>query len=701
MTTYGVEPASPAAAAAKGVRRLRELRAEGRLPAAYPEVASLLSEVVDAGNAGNGGNAGRVGRVGDVEGSGNAGGSGNAPTGDLLACGRILSGLDPDDVLAHHPDTPTVTVAVTGHGTLAQLTDPLTAELARHGLLARLVHGDHGAYLRDLTEPGPGHSQLLAAHADLTLCLLDAGAVFDELPVPWGVDDVADACARLGERLDAVTRAHAAYGHGTLVLNTLPLLRTHSQQLIDERERAQLSVVWREFNAGVLRRAAAPVPVPDTDITDSADIAVIDLDPLVADTPGPAVDVRLARYTGSPFSTALFAAYAREVAHVLRARRRGHTRKCLVLDLDNTLWSGVLGDDGPDGVTASGLRGGPHGALQRAVKQLAAQGVLLAVSSKNDPGPVRAVLREHPEMTLRERDFVHIAASWEPKDAALREIAGRLGIGVDSLVFVDDSPAERALIRHRLPEVAVVPLGSEPAHYVEQLLQDGWFTVPRLTDDDRLRTDRYRDAAARDALRRRSGSSAGGYDAYLHDLGAWVQLAPAAPHDLARIAQLSLRTNQFNLTGERFAEAELASFARRPGCRVLAVRAGDRFGDSGLVGALLVRDGAEGRHLDAVLLSCRVLARGVEQGCLAALLADAARRGLPAVHARYRRTDKNARAAGFYPSLGFRPVPGSEVGSFTHDLTELPPVPTHLTLDADLAEARPGEDDDGSSVDKD
>ncbi|WP_419992805.1 HAD-IIIC family phosphatase [Streptomyces boninensis] len=632
-----------ASPAGSPVEQLRRLRSAGRLAADWPRVRTLLAELADTG---------------DREGPG--------VLADWLACGRILAGLDTDQVLARHPAADPVTVAITGHATLAELTDPLVAELARHGMPARIVTGDHGAWQRDLTD-ADGHFAL--AEPDMTLCVLDAGAVFGEVGVPWSATDAADACERLAGRLQAVCAATAKRG-GILVLNTLPLLRTHTHQLVDERQRSELAAMWREFNARLLRLSVR-----------HPHVVVIDLDPLIADA-GPATDPRLAQYTRAPFTVEVLAGYAREAGHILRSRR-GLTRKCLVLDLDGTLWAGVLGDDGPEGVDAdpAGLRGAPHDALQKVVKQLAAQGVLLAVSSKNDVGPVLEALRGRRDMTLGEADFVRVHADWQPKDNHLTGLAEDLGIATDSLVFADDSAAERALIRGRLPDVAVVPLNGEPALHVPRLLRDGWFTVPRLTAEDAGRSGDYRGTAARGELRRRVGS----HEEYLRDLRIQVRVAPPEPREYARIAQLSLRSNQFNLTGERLSEARVAGLVADPSAWLLAVHVEDRFGDSGLTGAVLARHAPDGLRLEMLLLSCRVLARGIEQGVVAGLLAAAAARGLPAVHARYRATPKNGRARALYPGLGFtvRARSGGEE-LFTRDLSAPPAVPAHLTLDLRL-----------------
>ncbi|MFD0279709.1 HAD-IIIC family phosphatase [Kitasatospora sp. NPDC127111] len=618
--------------------RLRALRADGGLAAAYHEVPGLLAGLLDDADPAR-------------------------RTADLYRAGRLLAGAGPEAVLRHHPDTPVLTVAITGQSTVAELVDPLTAELARHGLLLRPVLGDFGGYLRDLTDPaGPVHP----AAPDLALCLLDAETVFAEVLTPWQPEDVAAAADRVLGRLAGLVAEYRRISAGTLVLNTVPLLRTHSHQLVDHRSRARLGAVWREFNAGLLRLAE-----------EHPSLVVIDLDPLVADGP-PAHDPRLAAYAKARLSAPLLAAYAREIGHLARALR-GRTRKCLVLDLDHTLWDGVLAEDGPDGVAAAGtLRGEAFGGFQRHVRQLASQGVLLAVSSKNDRAQVLRTLREHPDLVLREPDFVRVNADWSDKAAHLLDIADRLGLAPDALVFADDSPAERARVRHGAPGVAVLPLDDEPALHPVRLLADGWFDVPRLTEEDRDRTAQYRTEGERRRLREGSGSLA----EFLAELGVTVEIAPPRPHEYPRLAQLTQRTNQFNLTGLRLQPAEPALLAADPERLLLAVQSADRFGPNGLVGALLGRRTEDRLLLENVWLSCRVLTRGIEQACLAALLAHAAATGLRAVDARYRPTARNLRARDFYPALGFTEIAreGDQV-YYRHDLTERPHAPGHIRLD--------------------
>ncbi|WP_434597750.1 HAD-IIIC family phosphatase [Streptomyces sp. A5-4] len=623
--------------------QLRALHTQGRIAAEYPAVQGLLAELDQGAD----------------------------PWAELSRAGRLLAKVAPEEIAALHPGAAPLTAAITGHGTLDALIAPLTAQLARHGIPLRPLAGDYDAWLRDLQDTG---SPLYAPGTDLALCLLDAQIVFDELPNPWRVEDVAEAVASKLALLDRLVARYGEFGPGTLVLNTLPLLRAHTHQLVDHRSRTELSALWREFNAGLLRLASR-----------HPRLHVVDLDPLIAEC-GPVRDSRLAAYAKVQLGEELLAHYAREAGHLARALR-GRAKKVLVVDLDNTLWDGILGDDGPAGIAAATTyRGQAFGMFQRTVKQIGAQGVLLAVCSKNDQEPVLGVLRDHPDMVLRESDFVRINANWQPKDGNLRDIASRINLGIDSFVFADDSPFECGLVAAGLPEVALVRLDEEPALHIDRLLADGWFDVRELTAEDRGRAVQYRTEGERQGLL----DNAGSMEEYLRDLDVRVSVSPVDEHELARVSQLTLRTNQFNLTTQRLQQSDVRRLLDSPDQLVLAVRSGDRFGDNGVVGALFAHFDEAGLHIDNVLLSCRVFARGIEQAAMAALLRHAADTGAAAVHARYARTAKNHRVRDFYPSVGFGTTAEDPDGaaSFHHPLTELPEVPAHVTLEASFGRGR-------------
>jgi FkbH-like protein len=616
-----------------------ELFRSGDLAARYPEVPALLEGLETPG---------------------------------IIRAGQLLGRLDPADVLRVHPATKTVSIAITGHGTVAQLQPPLVAELARHGLLARSVIAPFDSYIFDLADSA---SRLYEDKPDIAVCLLDATVIFDEVPIPWRPQDVRRIFSEKLRVFEQITMTFAKSGHGTLVLNTMPLPRQFTAQLVDYQSRAALGVLWREGNAALLKLME----------TNPA-VIVLDLESLAEDLP--LADQRLRVYAGAPFAAEVMASYAREVGH-LASGLAGHGRKCLVLDLDGTIWDGVLGEDGIDGISVSGgHRGRAFREFQQIVRQIGAQGVLLAVASKNEVSAVRAVLQHRSDMTLREEDFVRIAANWRPKHENVAEIAQALNLGLDSFVFVDDSPYECGLVRRELPDVAVVCVDGDPALHAGRLLRDGWFTTRDSTEEDRGRTAKYRDELVRKDFLDNFAS----IEDYLHELRVVVRVRAAGPGDVPRLSQLTLRTNQFNLTTRRMQQPEVATLLQDPGWLVLAIDASDRFGDNGLVGAIFARRHADAIHIDNFVLSCRVFSRGIEQGCLAALLDYATSAGLAAVFGEYRPTAKNGIVGDLYPRYGFQPVTaaagGEGAATFRHDLREPLVRPAHLRMEEDFEGGR-------------
>jgi FkbH-like protein len=615
------------------IDRLRALHAEGGLAAEYPRIPALLA---------------------------------GADRTDLRQAGALLAGIDPDAVLAAHPATPVLSVALTGSSTLAPLAPAVTAELARHGLLARVHTGDPGAFALELSAPRA---------ADVTVCLLDGSAVFDRLgTAPWNVDEVAAAAADL---LVLLTRlAHGHRGCGQLVFTTLPLWTTWSAQVLDLRQRARLGAVWRRFNADLLDLAATV-----------EDVCVVDLDPITGDT-GPARDSRLESYARVAYTDPVLAELARHVGHLARALR-GRPRKCLVLDLDGTLWGGTLAESGGTGLEmAHGYRGEAHRRFQQVVAQLGAQGVLLAVCSKNDPAEVAEVLRTHPDLLVRLDDFTAVLADWAPKTDTIGRIAETIGIGTDSLVLVDDSSTEAGLVRSHHPEIAVVEVDvDDPAGHVSRLLDDGWFDATAITDEDRARAGHYRAEARRAELRAGLGS----LQDYLVELDTQVEVFQPGSDDVARLAQLTQRTNQFSLTTRRLDEAAVRSALVDSKVVIAPIRVRDRFGDHGVVGVACGhrRDGE--LHIEDLAMSCRVLGRGVETAWLGELLRWAAGQGLTGVVGCYRPTPRNGRVRDLYPEHGFAPTTTEADGTrwFRHDLGELPAPPPHVTVRSALPVAVP------------
>ena len=304
--------------------------------------------------------------------------------------------------------------------------------------------------------------------------------------------------------------------------------------------------------------------------------------------------------------------YGDLVARILAAQR-GLSKKCLVLDLDNTLWGGVIGDDGLDGIVLGegSADGEAHLALQHYAKQLKERGVILAVCSKNDAKVAEAVFRDHPEMVLRRSDIAAFLANWDDKALNLKAIAARLNIGVDSLVFVDDNPVERARVRQSLPMVAVPELPDDAAQYVRCLAEAGYFEAVAFTSEDRDRAQQYAANAEREALL----GSAESMDEFLRGLNMSVVFGPFTSVDHARVVQLINKTNQFNTTTRRYASEEVAHITSLPEALTLQFRLIDRVGDNGLVSTMILRptpDDKDVLEIENWVMSCRVFGRELE-----------------------------------------------------------------------------------------
>lgn len=338
----------------------------------------------------------------------------------------------------------------------------------------------------------------------------------------------------------------------------------------------------------------------------------------------------------------------------------GLAKKCLVLDLDNTLWGGVIGDDGIERIElGEGTAvGEAHLALQQYVADLARRGVALAVCSKNELAAAQEGL-DHPDSALKVSDFAAFKANWEPKHLNIRETALELNLGLESFVFLDDNPAERDLVRTECPEVVVPDVGNDPAHYVELLDQGRWFEPLSLQQEDFSRTAMYQSNVQRNLLQGQARS----YDEFLRSLEMVAEIGPFKSIYFERITQLVNKTNQFNLTTRRYSIAQIQDFAARPDVITLYGRLRDRFGDNGLVSVIIAEQRGVAAHIDTWLMSCRVLKRDFEKAMLDALQAECARRGIAELFGYYYPTKKNGLASRLFGALGFIPVSESPDGS--------------------------------------
>ena len=382
-----------------------------------------------------------------------------------------------------------------------------------------------------------------------------------------------------------------------------------------------------------------------------------------------------------PFASAFLALYADHLCRLI-ASMNGRSRRCLVLDLDNTLWGGVIGDDGLAGIQLA--QGDTVGEafvdFQRYILALRDRGIVLAVSSKNTDAVARAPFREHPDMLIREEHIAVFQANWNDKPTNITAIARELSLGLESMVFADDNPFERELVRTTLPDVAVVEMPTDPALYARTLSAAGHFELTRLSSEDLSRASFYGDNAKRAELQKQVGN----LNDYLDSLQMEIIFQPFDDMGRARIAQLINKSNQFNLTTRRYSESDVAAMENDPSCFTLQVRLLDRFGDNGMISVVICRAvGATQWDIDTWLMSCRVLGRRVEHMVLREILAHASARGVTELVGTFVPSKRNDLVAEHYATLGFELVSRGEAGESTWRLAvdgaevESPPMVVH------------------------
>jgi FkbH-like protein len=360
------------------------------------------------------------------------------------------------------------------------------------------------------------------------------------------------------------------------------------------------------------------------------------------------------------FSDELIPLYADHVARVVAALR-GKSGKVLVLDLDNTVWGGIIGDDGLEGIKlAQGdAIGEAHLAVQRLALDLRQRGIVLAVSSKNSDLVARAPFEQHPEMLLKLEHIAVFHANWNDKATNIQAIAEELSLGLDSIVFLDDNPAERGLVRKLLPQVAVPELPEDPSAYARTLAAGGYFEAVAMAAEDLKRAGFYQDNAKRVGLQRQ----AGGVDAYLASLAMTITFQPFDGKGRGRIVQLINKSNQYNLTTRRYTEPEILELERDPSVFTLQVRLADIFGDIGMISIVICRRLKNDTwQIDTWLMSCRVLGRKVEHMVLREILEHARAAGIRRLIGAYRPTERNKLVVDHYGKLGFNKVREEESG---------------------------------------
>jgi FkbH-like protein len=577
---------------------------------------------------------------------------------------RALARLD----LKEAPGFQAVRLAVLASSTIDHLPPAIRVAGLRRRLLIEVHSGAYGQYRQDLLDPASALHQL---KPQAVLFSLSAREAIAGVPLAATIAEVDNAIGRFIAELRSLWRRAREIGGAAIIQQTFidvsePLFGGYDRMVPG----APGAIVARLNDR--LCEAAGQDGALLLDVARASQRDGID------------AWFDVGRWLQGKLEIAPQAApfYGDLVARILAALR-GLSKKCLVLDLDNTLWGGVIGDDGLDGIVLGegSAAGEAHLALQHYAKQLKERGVILAVCSKNDAEIAEAAFRDHPEMVLRRSDFAAFQANWNDKAQNLKVIATRLNIGLDSLVFVDDNPIEQARVRQSLPMVAVPEMPDDPAHYVRRLAEAGYFEAVAFTADDQSRAEQYAANAERQALL----GSAESMDDFLRGLDMTAVYGPFTAVDHARVVQLINKTNQFNTTTRRYAGEEVARIMEDPEAVTLQFRLLDRVGDNGLVSTMILRPtpaGDDVLEIENWVMSCRVFGRELEFEAMNIAVEAARERGIRALVADYIPTPKNDVISKLFASLGFsgvgRAAPANGATRWRLDLADYVTRNTHI-----------------------
>jgi FkbH-like protein len=536
---------------------------------------------------------------------------------------------DPPPELATRP----VRLAVLASSTVDHLLPAIRVGGLRRGIWIETYTPEYGQYAQDLMNPA---SALHRFRPDGVLFALDSHHLAQ------GIEPGANVGAWLERRLETLAGqwATARKSFGCQVIQHLPL-PVFTPLLGGNEHRLPWS------RAAALRRLSEML----RDRADGEGVDLLALDDRAArDGLASWYDPALWHRAKQEIHPTAAPLYGDLVGRLLAAAQ-GRASKCLVLDLDNTLWGGVIGDDGIAGIKLGqgSAVGEAYSAFQRYARDLGQRGIILAVCSKNDEANALEPFANHPEMVLKRDDIACFVANWTDKAANLRQIASRLNIGLDSLVFVDDNPAERAIVRRELPMVAVPELPEDPTLYGACIADAGYFEALRITAEDLSRAARYQDNLRRETLAT-SATDIAGYLRSLEMRAVWSRFDQLGQ---ARIVQLINKTNQFNLTTRRVTDAQVAALIGDPRALTLQIRLLDQFGDNGIVAIVVGAPEGDAIRLSTWLMSCRVLGRGMEEETLNLIVAEAQRLGARRLIGEYRATAKNGMVREHYQRLGF------------------------------------------------
>jgi FkbH-like protein len=539
--------------------------------------------------------------------------------------------------LINNPIEDCYKIALLSNFTIHSFSNILTVNLASRGIWSNIYISEYSQYESELLDYA---SEIYSEKYLMSVLLLDDHVISDKLGDDWSLGNIQLLCSELEKQIEAYISTFRMKSGSVFVLSTIPLSVRLQNHFIDFSSRSKLRKIWNIMNNAIIDLASK-----------YNDVVIIDAEAILQSECRLSDDA-MHYYAKQYFSDKMLRKFCDEVTKIAGAIL-GKNKKCLVVDLDNTLWDGILGDDGWSGVEFDSSKFGTVFLdMHRMLKQWSRQGLLLAVSSKNDRTAFDHLLEKRPDFILDKSDFVGFHVNWDPKSANILALSEALNISTDSMVFIDDSSFERSEVRQNLSDVSVLEVGENPMLYPRALFESGMFDLLSTNVEDFNRVSMYHAEISRQEVM----SQATSIDDFLRKLNMKLEISIAEPSDFTRISQLTTRTNQFNLNKEELSTDSLLKYSNNN--LILKIVYEDRYGGNGIVGCMLLRIGAENELLSLIIdnfvLSCKVFSRGIEEAVLQVVISLIEKKNdRVTLKALYKESQKNKRFSNFYVKNGF------------------------------------------------
>lgn len=527
-------------------------------------------------------------------------------------------------------------IALLSNFTIHTFANMLTVNLASEGICSNIYISEYSQYESDLFDH---ESEIYSGKYLVSMLLLDDHVISDRLGDDWSLENIQFQSTLLQKQIEAYISTYRLKSGAVFVISTIPLSLKLQNHFIDYSSRSKLRKIWNTLNNAII------------DFSDKYnDVVIIDSESILQ-SECTLVDDSMYYYAKQYFSDKLLRKFSNELTKVVLAIQ-GKNKKCLIVDLDNTLWDGILGDDGWNGVEFDSIKYG-HVFLDmhRLLKQWSRQGLLLAVASKNDESTFSQLIENRSDFALSKDDFVGMYVNWEPKSINISKLSSVLNISTDSMVFLDDSSFEQSEVRENISNVTVLPANDNPMLYPRMLFESGMFEVLMTNSEDYNRVSMYHAEASRLEVMNQASC----LEEFLKNLDMKLEISIAKSGDYTRIAQLTARTNQFNLNKEEQSTDRLVKYSENN--VILKIVYEDKFGSNGIVGCMLLKVTNETEStaviIENFILSCKVFSRGIEKATLQVVTKEIKRHGNVIIKAFYRENNKNKRYNDFYAKNGF------------------------------------------------